>query len=152
VRVPGVSTAGARCNRLVELVDLYPTLCDVAQIDVPSNMEGTSFKPLLGNPDRDWKPAVFSQFHRTPRVSPDGKRYMGYSMVTDRYHYVEWRYWNDVKKTAGDLAAIELYDRHIDAEENTNIANLPANVAVIKHLARQLHSGWRSAIPTLVAR
>ena len=46
-----VSTAGARCDGLVELVDLFPTLCDVAGIEIPDNMEGTSFKPLLLDPE-----------------------------------------------------------------------------------------------------
>jgi iduronate 2-sulfatase len=110
-------------------------------------MEGTSFKPLLQTPELDWKTAVFSQFHRDPRVTPDGKRYMGYSMVTPRYHYVEWRYWDNVSKIAGDLAAIELYDRETDPDENTNIAEFKENGQILERLSRQLQRGWRSAVP-----
>jgi iduronate 2-sulfatase len=147
MRVPGISAEGARCSRLVELVDLFPTLCDVAGIEIPDNMEGTSFKPLLQNPELEWKTAVFSQFHRDPRVTPDGKRYMGYSMVTPRYHYVEWRYWDNVSKIARDVAAIELYDRETDPDENTNIAEFRESGQILERLSRQLQRGWRSAVP-----
>jgi arylsulfatase A-like enzyme len=53
---------GKTTDALVELVDMYPTLCDLAGISLPDHLEGTSFKPLLKNPDREWKKAVFSQF------------------------------------------------------------------------------------------
>jgi len=53
---------GKTTDALVELVDLYPTLCDLAGISLPSHLEGHSFKPLLDAPQRDWKKAVFSQF------------------------------------------------------------------------------------------
>ena len=145
VRVPGISQGGSSCARLTELVDLFPTLCDLAGVDIPPMMEGTSFKPLLGDPLRKWKSAVFSQYHRRPTVSPDGNRYMGYSMVTPRHHYVEWRSWDDDKKLAGDLAASELYDNQVDPDENVNIAGLPENAEIVATLARQLRAGWRSA-------
>lgn len=53
---------GARTDALVELVDMYPTLCDLAGIDIPDHLEGQSFVPVLENPKMDWKKAVFSQF------------------------------------------------------------------------------------------
>jgi iduronate 2-sulfatase len=142
IRAPGMSAAGTSCDRLVELVDLYPTLCDLAGITIPNEMEGTSLKPLLSDPAMNWKPAAFSQFHRNPRVSPDEKRYMGYSMVTERYHYVEWRYWDDVAGISGDLAAIELYDQEMDPDENVNIANNAQHRNLIGSLARQLTAEW----------
>jgi iduronate 2-sulfatase len=144
IRVPGMPAVGASCDRLVELVDLYPTLCDVAGITVPDGMEGISLKPLLANPDVTWKSTAFSQFHRNPRVSPDEKRYMGYSMVTERYHYVEWRFWDLVAEVSDELAAIELYDQYVDPMENTNIANRTENQALVKRLALQLKNEWPS--------
>ncbi|MDZ8117067.1 sulfatase [Pontiella agarivorans] len=53
---------GKKCDGLVELVDMYPTLCDLANVPLPAHLEGTSFKPLLSNPERSWKTAAFSQF------------------------------------------------------------------------------------------
>lgn len=147
MHVPGLTSTGAKCGRIVELVDLYPTLCDVAELPIPDDMEGTSFKPLLQDAKLEWKSAAFSQFHRSPRVTPDGGRYMGLSMVTDRYHYVEWRTWNHVTGIAGDLAAIELYDQRSDPNENTNVAGVDDFKPIVDRLSKQLHRGWRSAEP-----
>jgi arylsulfatase A-like enzyme len=147
VRIPGRLAVGGRCNALVELVDLFPTLCDVAGIEIPTNMEGTSFKPLLMNPDLPWKSAAFSLFHRNPRVTPDGKRYMGYSMVTPNYHFIQWRHWDHEAEVAGDVVAVELYDRANDPDENTNVAEFHGNQQIVQQLSRQLERGWRAAIP-----
>lgn len=53
---------GKTTNALVELIDMYPTLAELAGLDIPEHVEGTSFKPLLKNPNLEWKKAVFSQF------------------------------------------------------------------------------------------
>ncbi len=53
---------GKKTEALVELVDIYPTLCELAGIEKPSHLEGQSFMPLLSNPNKEWKSAAFSQF------------------------------------------------------------------------------------------
>lgn len=53
---------GEKSDALVELVDIYPTLCDLADLDLPAHLEGQSYKPLLEAPSRKWKAAAFSQF------------------------------------------------------------------------------------------
>ena len=53
---------GKKTDALVELVDMYPTLCELAGIELPEHLEGQSFVPLLDNPKRAWKKAVFSQY------------------------------------------------------------------------------------------
>ena len=53
---------GKKTEALVELVDMYPTLCDLAGIDKPQHLEGHSMMPLLENPDLPWKQAAFSQY------------------------------------------------------------------------------------------
>jgi iduronate 2-sulfatase len=53
---------GKKSDALVELVDMYPTLCELVGVEPPSHLEGQSFVPLLSNPKQAWKPAVFSQF------------------------------------------------------------------------------------------
>jgi hypothetical protein len=63
-------------------------------------------------------------------------------MVTEHYHYVEWRYWDQAKGVAGDLAAVELYDQKNDPNENANIANDPANKRLIGRLADQMKTSW----------
>ncbi|MEM9158159.1 MAG: sulfatase [Verrucomicrobiota bacterium] len=56
------STRGVKTDALVELIDMYPTLCELAGVEVPSHLEGTSFAPLLDDPEREWKSAAFSQY------------------------------------------------------------------------------------------
>jgi len=146
IRAPGMYSDGKSCNQLTELVDLYPTLCDLTGVKPPNDLEGISLKPLLKNPDKALKSAVFSQYHRRPKNTPDGKRYMGYSMVTERYHYVAWHYWDLDTKTAGELVGEELYDNQMDPDENVNIADFPENAELIKDLAQQLKAGWRGAL------
>jgi hypothetical protein len=70
---------------------------------------------------------------------------MGYSMKTDRYHYVEWFTWDNDKKLTGDQVATELYDNRADAEENVNIAGYPENQELVEKLSRQLKAGWKAA-------
>ena len=147
VRAPGIAVEGSQSSALVELVDLYPTLCDLAKVPIPASLEGTSFAPLLSDADLHWKTSAFSQFHRYPRVTPDGKDYMGLSMVTSRYHYVEWHLWNDIDKSVGPKAAVELYDLQDDPNEDTNIAELETNKMLLEDLSKQLHRGWRFAVP-----
>ena len=53
---------GVKTDALVELVDIYPSLCELAGIEIPKNLEGKSFAPLLQKPTKKWKKAAFSQF------------------------------------------------------------------------------------------
>ena len=56
--VPGMKNAGAKTNSIVEFVDIYPTLAELAGLSLPKHLEGVSFKPLLENPARVWKSAA----------------------------------------------------------------------------------------------
>ncbi len=78
VRAPGMATAGRHSEALVELVDLYPTLCEACAVPVPEGLEGVSMAPLLVEPDRAGKDAVFGVFLREGIwVAPDGIEYFG---------------------------------------------------------------------------
>ena len=130
---PGMKTAGQKTNALVEFVDVYPTLAELAGLPLPPHLEGTSFKPLLENPQQPWKPAAFSQYPR--------KTLMGYSMRTDRYRFTVWVDRKDHSK----VDAIELYDHQTDPQENTNIAKAPANKELVNRLMEQWRKGWQGA-------
>ncbi|WP_316811836.1 sulfatase [Pedobacter heparinus] len=130
-----------KSNGLVELVDLYPTLADLGGFQIPDGLEGTSLVPLLDKPNQPWKSAVFSQFPR-PWIYKSAPDLMGYTMRTDRYRYVEWRDF----KTA-EVKAIELYDHQADPAEINNIADVPANVTLVKELKQKFNDGWQQARP-----
>jgi len=61
VSAPGMSR-NTDSDALVELVDMYPTLSDLADLPLPDHLEGKSFAPVLKNPNRPWKKAAYSQF------------------------------------------------------------------------------------------
>ena len=144
---------------LVELVDMYPTLCDLAGLPPPSHLEGTSFVPLMRQPERPWKSAAFSQIFRYPfenyRVHPLAidtplgyREYpregaMGYSMRTDRYRFSLWH----VTDQPDDILGLELYDHKVDPAENVNLASDPAHADLVHRLRNQFHAGWRHALP-----
>ncbi len=62
VSAPGMKAKGKSTKALVELLDIYPTLCDLAGLKLPAHLEGKSFAPLLDKPDQAWKSAAISQF------------------------------------------------------------------------------------------
>ncbi|MEM1070362.1 MAG: sulfatase [Planctomycetota bacterium] len=62
IRTPDMEARGSTTDALVELVDIFPTLCDLASIDSPDHLEGHSFTALLDDPDLKWKQAAFSQY------------------------------------------------------------------------------------------
>lgn len=145
-RVPLIIAApgkkqGVKSDRLVELVDLYPTLADLGGFQIPDSLEGTSLVPLLTKPNQAWKSAVFSQFPR-PWIYKSVPDLMGYAMRTDRYRYVEWR---DFKTSV--VKAIELYDHQVDPAEVNNIADNPSNMTLVKKLKQKLKDGWQRARP-----
>ena len=146
IRSPEQKNRGAQTHAITELVDLFPTICELAGIDVPDYMQGTSMVPLMENPNRKWKGAAFSQFHRRPKVSADGKRYMGYSINTEAYHYIEWYTWNHKTGTKGELTNTELYDRNKDPYETKNLAQEAELVEVKKELSDLLEGGWRQQL------
>jgi len=124
VSAPGFK-AGQKSDRLVEFVDIYPSLCELAGIaTVNKGLQGTSFAPLLKNPARPWKKAAFSKYG--PAVS----------LITDRHNYAEFR--------NGERM---LYDLKADPSENVNIAEESANKDLVASLARMLHDGYQAAKP-----
>ena len=132
---PGMKAAGTHSDALVEFVDIYPTLCELAGLSLPNHLEGMSLKPLLDDPKRAWKSAAFSQYPRN--------EWMGYSMRTDRYRFTAWVDAKDHWK----VDATELYDHQNDPQENHNIAAKPENAALVKELTAKLNAGWKAARP-----
>lgn len=145
VSAPGMKASGKTSQRLVEFVDIYPTLSELAGLPLPKHLEGTSFKPLLDTPDMPWKKAAFSQYPRSDR----GKRMMGYSMRTKDYRFTAWLDRKDPSK----VVATELYDHRkdgrspIETVEKVNLVKHPDLRELTAKLMKQLRAGWQAAKP-----
>ena len=136
VRLPKGQFAGQVASGFVELVDLYPTLIDLAGLPNPAHaLEGASFRPLLEDPDRDWKSAAFSEYKR--------EGYHGRTLREKRYRYTQW---TPLPGTDGETMR-ELYDLEEDPFEYDNLAANVAYDAVVAELSRRLEAGWRAALP-----
>lgn len=130
VRDPEVR-GGIKSNALVEYVDIFPTLCDLTGTGRPKstidndgskfNLHGTSLVPLLGDPDREWKKAVFSRYQ------------FGDTIRTERYTYTEYVDEND------NVVGRMLYDLVKDPHENYNIADI--NPKLVNALSTLLGKG-----------
>lgn len=142
----GIKAKNRHSAALVELVDIYPSLCTMAGLKKPDYLQGKSFAPLTTDPGQPWKQAAFSQFlmgHFPKKESGRNDR-MGYSIRTDGYRYVEWYTWKDNKK--GELIAKELYDEKTDPQENKNVINEINYQKIVAPLSKQLSEGWRRSM------
>ena len=105
-------TAGQRTDQLAELLDLFPTLCEMAQIDTPDFVDGKSLVPVLEDVNVAVHDHSVSQYYRRN----DGNAVMGYSIRTMTHRMIEWREFK-----TGELVARELYDHQTDHSETTNL-------------------------------
>ena len=137
------------CDKLVELVDVYPTLAETCGLPIPAELEGTSFYPLLKNAHQAWKPAAFMQHPRdtTSNRHKSHGNIMGYAVRTDRYRYVEWRKWK-----GGKIVDRELYDYNVSDKEIENCIGNPQYAQTQKELQRTLAAGWEQAQPPSQSR
>ena len=126
VSAPGMQAAGRPTDALVEFVDIYPSLAELAGLPLPTGLEGRSFAPLLDSPALPWKAAAFSEY-------PRGQR-LGTAMRTDRWRYVEWR------DRQGKLLDRELYDHATDPQENENVAGEARHATLLGELGAQLRA------------
>ncbi len=123
---------GKTCQRVVEMVDIYPTVCDLLGLTPPPGLAGVSLRPLLEDPESTWERPAFTQILRLARTpatltSPleELPQVMGRAVTTERYRYIEWN---------GGDAGRELYDHSIDPAEATNLAADPALADLIGEL------------------
>jgi iduronate 2-sulfatase len=122
VIAPGHTHPATRTSALVELLDLFPTLAQLAQAAPPPGLEGTSLIPLLAEPRTQGREAVFSEYTRGPIT--------GRSVRNARYRFNEW---SNVK--SGQIVDRELYDITTDPLQRRNLATDPAHAELARSLA-----------------
>ncbi|MCP4885652.1 MAG: sulfatase [Planctomycetaceae bacterium] len=115
VRVPGRAGNGTASPRVVEFLDIYPTLTAAAGIQSPDHLQGNDLGPLLDNPIAAWDHYAITQVLR-PADGRLSDPVMGCSIRTERWRYNEW---------AEGAAGRELYDHQSDPMEFHNLALNP---------------------------
>jgi arylsulfatase A-like enzyme len=112
VKSPKISN-GHISETLVEYIDIYPSIVELAGLDIPEHLDGKSFLPSMEDPDVIHKDAVYSRYIN------------GESVKTDQYLYTEWVNQN------GFTYARMLYDNLNDPKENVNISEDPEYASVV---------------------
>jgi arylsulfatase A-like enzyme len=111
---PGVTKPEGVCERPVDFMSIYPTLCDLAGLPTPSHVEGVSIRPLLEDPKAKWDRAAVTTFHKD-----------NHSIRSETWRYIRYA-------DGGE----ELYNHDTDPYEWTNLAKDPQYVSVKADLAR----------------
>ncbi len=104
IKVPGKKPA--ICNSFVELIDLYPTIAELASLKTPKNLQGKSLTKTMNDPNFKVRDMTFS-------VSQGGKSFL---LRTEKWAYIQY------DEDAG--SGIELYDMTKDPQQFTNLAGL----------------------------
>ena len=123
---PGVTIPSSSTKSLVETVDIYPTLCELAGLKAPEGLDGTSFVSTLREPKISNKDHIIHVFPRN--------QLLGRAIRTERYRLVEWK----KPGSTGEADAYELYDYVSDPGETKNLASeQPEVVTRLKALLMQ---------------
>jgi arylsulfatase A-like enzyme len=116
VVAPGVTQPGSRSSTAVSLMDLYPTLVDLADLETPSHLEGTSLVPILKDASK-----------RSNRAALSTSSFGNHAVSGNNYRYLKYQDGSE-----------ELYDIVNDPHEWTNLAGNPRHTETIAELARWL--------------
>ena len=111
IATPHMGTAGDTCERIVEFVDIYPTLTELCGLENPDGLDGVSLAPMLANPKAERREIAYSY------VNADR------SVRDPRFRYVVWK--------GGSTA---LYDHEKDPDENYNLVDHPEYAPVVKRM------------------
>jgi uncharacterized sulfatase len=135
IYAPQAAGNGRPCHRIVEFIDIYPTLAELSGIPLAAELPGRSLVPLLNQPDQAWNNVAVTQVLRPG----DGKPIMGRSIRSERWRYTEWN---------GGQAGAELYDHQHDPHEFQNLIGKPEHTALIAKLREQLEQRAEALPPS----
>jgi iduronate 2-sulfatase len=118
--MPGAAGNGRPSSRVVQAIDVYPTLVEVCGLKAPLGVDGRSLASLLKEPAAAWDHPAFSLW------SEDGRTVHGASVRTERFRYAEY---------GGGSGGAMLLDPQADPHEMRNLADDPAQKAVRNELS-----------------
>lgn len=127
VRWPGVTKPGSVEKRMVSNLDFAETFLDIAGVEVPSDMQGTSLAPMLrGEPVDNWRDAFYYHYYEGPPAVHTVARH--YGVATDRYKLIHYY----------DLDQWELFDLEHDPHELMSLYNDPNYAEIREELEKKL--------------
>lgn len=129
------SAEHSRVEEPVELLDIFPTLCELADVPTPRGLDGKSLAGLIRT-ERNADPEAYavSQY-------PRGNR-MGYTLRTAAYRYTVWVDWKDRRSDFDRIVCEELYDYRVDPDEQANLMDRDDYAGVLETMRRH----WRGFI------
>jgi iduronate 2-sulfatase len=123
IKAPGI-IGGAFNNSITEFVDIYPTLCDLAGLEIPLHLEGESLKSRLLEPEITEEDYAVCKWTN------------GATLIEKNYFYTEW------SNSDQEIFARMLYNHDNDPRENVNISDFDENQNTIEKLSKKLHERW----------
>jgi len=127
IYAPG-KKSNADSPRLAEFVDVFPTLTDLCGLPLANGLEGISLAPLLDDPNRPWKKAVFTVVSR--------RGGLGRAVRTETHELLVWPDGSE-----------QLYDHTRDPHEYENLALDTRVKETADSLRKLLKDGWQAAGP-----
>jgi len=130
ISAPQRKAIGEKTESPSEFVDIFPTLCELADIPIPQRVEGKSLVPVLDDPGVEVREAALGQY-------PRDEDKMGYTLRDKRYRYVKWMKLDYYAgETTGLMDSHELYDYQTDPLETVNLAENPEYAEVVATFER----------------
>ena len=138
---------------MTEFVDIFPTLCDLANVPVPTHLDGKSLVTVMKKPNSSVKEYSVSQYPRNGSDAETGRlgfaegKCMGYSIRTSRYRYTVWMKDNFRTNRPYDqdlVVASELYDYQKDPNETVNVVDEKLYTDVSKDMKAKLLNYFES--------
>ncbi len=126
IRYPREIKPGTKIDRLVQNLDFAPTFLDYAGVEIPTGMQGESFRKLVAGETGKWRDAVYYTYYEYPSVHMVKRHY---GVATERYKLMHFYY---------DVDEWEMYDLEADPQEMKNIYNEPAYREVQQMLHKRL--------------
>lgn len=130
ILAPGVTKEDSVSSQPVSLVDLYPTLCDLALLQKPGHLDGETLLPLLKNPALPRKRPVVTAMGGGTKTS--------YAARDERWRYIRYADGSE-----------ELYDHQSDPHEWTNVSAKPEHDALKRSLSASFPKEFKSASRTI---
>jgi arylsulfatase A-like enzyme len=126
VRYPREIKPNTKIKRLVQNLDFAPTFLDYADIEIPAEMQGESFRGLVAGQTKKWRDAVYYTYYEYPSVHMVKRHY---GVATERYKLMHFYY---------DIDEWEMYDLKTDPSEMKNLYDDPAYAKVQKMMHKKL--------------